>query len=57
MHYEVADEVYPWTRLGYAYDWGNPQSEVGLSEFVIKKGALVQIHAVTFIDDYCLKRR
>ncbi len=27
---------YPWTRLGYSYDWGNPKNPVGLSEFVIR---------------------
>ncbi|MCE1190243.1 MAG: hypothetical protein LWX56_14030 [Ignavibacteria bacterium] len=27
---------YPWTRLGYTYDWGNPKKHVGLSEFVLK---------------------
>jgi hypothetical protein len=27
---------YPWTRLGYTYDWGNPKTPVGLSEFVIR---------------------
>lgn len=26
---------YPFTGLGYTYDWGNPSNEVGLSEFVI----------------------
>ncbi len=26
---------YPWTRLGYTYDWGNPKNHVGLSEFVV----------------------
>lgn len=25
---------YPWTRLGYTYDWGNP-NPVGLSEYVL----------------------
>jgi len=25
---------YPWTRLGYTYDWGNP-GHIGLSEFVV----------------------
>ncbi len=44
---------YPWTRLGYTYDWGNPQSEVGLSEFVINPGATVTINAVTATADYC----
>lgn len=26
----------PWTRLGYTYDWGNSNSHVGASEFMIK---------------------
>ena len=24
---------FPWTRLGYTYDWGNPEKKYGLSEF------------------------
>jgi len=44
---------YPWTRLGYTYDWGNPESEVGLSEFVIRKGAVVPIEGVYTIEVYC----
>ena len=30
------DWGYPWTRLGYTYDWGNPDSDLGLSEFIIR---------------------
>ncbi len=37
---------YPWTRLGYTYDWGNPCSDVGISEFVVRSGAVVRVHAV-----------
>jgi len=44
---------YPWTRLGYTYDWGNPKSEIGLSEFVIRAGATVTIHAVSDTVNYC----
>jgi len=44
---------YPWTRLGYTYDWGNPKSEIGLSEFVIKAGSEVTIHSVSTTSDYC----
>ena len=43
---------YPWTRLGYTYDWGNPDSQVGLSEFVIKQNALVEVKSVTPTVDY-----
>ena len=38
---------YPWTRLGYTYDWGNSGSHVGLSEFVIKQNALIEVKSVT----------
>ena len=27
---------WPWTRLGYTYDWGNPFCAFGLSEFILK---------------------
>lgn len=44
---------YPWTRLGYTYDWGNPTSEVGLSEFVINTGATIEVEGVTNTEEYC----
>ena len=33
----------PWTRLGYTYDWGNPNSKYGLSEFIVKDGAEIEV--------------
>lgn len=33
---DVSKWGYPWTRLGYTYDWGNPDDHVGLSEFVVR---------------------
>lgn len=47
------EKGYPWTRLGYTYDWGNPASEVGLSEFVINTGATIKVDGVTSTGDYC----
>jgi hypothetical protein len=44
---------YPWTRLGYTYDWGNQENEIGLSEFVIKDGAALKIYSVVKTDTYC----
>ncbi len=41
------EDGYPWTRLGYTYDWGNKNSEIGLSEFVIRAGSAVGIYTVT----------
>ncbi|MEM9292694.1 MAG: hypothetical protein AAGD01_13520 [Acidobacteriota bacterium] len=43
------------TSLGYTYDWGNPRSEVGLSEFVAQPGAQVEVHSVTPTLEYCLR--
>jgi hypothetical protein len=43
---------YPWTRLGYTYDWGKNQSHIGLSEFVIMPGASVEIDAISATRDY-----
>ncbi|MBN2238846.1 MAG: hypothetical protein JW712_03655 [Dehalococcoidales bacterium] len=46
------EDGYPWTRLGYTYDWGNPESEIGLSEFIIKEGSTVSIESVISNSDY-----
>lgn len=43
---------YPWTRLGYTYDWGRPAHEEGLSEFVIRAGAQAEIAGVTANREY-----
>ncbi len=44
--------AYPWTRLGYTYDWGNPRSRVGLSEFVIRPGSTLTVRSVTATKAY-----
>ncbi|MDC0671227.1 hypothetical protein [Nannocystis radixulma] len=45
---------YPWTRLGYTYDWDpEADSEVGLSEFVARKGTEIVVEAVAHQDEYC----
>jgi hypothetical protein len=31
----TSNSPYPWTGLGYTYDWGTPDNHVGLSEFVV----------------------
>lgn len=43
---------YPWTRLGYTYDWGKTGDHVGLSEFVIRGGSTVGVRAVIPNQDY-----
>ena len=54
---------YPWTQLGYTYDWGNPgdwdridpnrPEEVGLSEFVIRQWSPIFVKASQSGEDYC----
>ena len=36
-------EGYPWTRLGYTYDWGSRGDKYGLSEFLIVSEAQVSV--------------
>lgn len=48
-----APDGFPWTRLGYTYNWQAGDSEVGPAEFVIRKGARVKTLAVTGSRDYC----
>lgn len=42
---------WPWTRLGYTYDWGS-DNHVGLSEFIIPRGTTVGIAAVYTTGEY-----
>ncbi|MFZ4707746.1 MAG: hypothetical protein ACOYMF_17220, partial [Bacteroidales bacterium] len=39
--YFVSGTHYPWTRLGYTFDWASPASEVGVSEYCIKSNSLL----------------
>jgi len=43
---------YPWTRLGYTYDWGDSPTHVGLSEFILEQNATVMVKSVTSTVDY-----
>lgn len=44
---------YPWTRLGYTYDWHPETSEIGPSEYVVRTGAPVEVTSVTPTAAYC----
>jgi hypothetical protein len=43
---------FPWTALGYTYDWGAKDFH-GESEFVAPANTQVVIQSVTLTDDYC----
>lgn len=42
---------YPWTRLGYTYDWGST-NHVGVSEFIIRPGARVGVMALLANEEF-----
>jgi hypothetical protein len=44
---------YPWTRMGYTYDWGDPANKIGASEFVVRQGTTVDILADQTPTEYC----
>lgn len=44
---------WPWTQLGYTFDWHNIERPIGISEFVIKQNATVHIEALTPTAVYC----
>lgn len=51
-------EYYPWSGLGYTYDWGNPEKpHEGPSEFIInptpEKPVEVEVVSVTPTQEYC----
>lgn len=46
------DSEYPWTRLGYTYDWAENSGEYGLTEFLVKEGAEVTIVYTDAIPNY-----
>ena len=53
------ENKFPWTRQGYTYDWGNPYSEIGLSEFVIPgsiNSAKVLVTGIYTTEQYCLTK-
>ncbi|MEG0229112.1 MAG: hypothetical protein RR640_00735 [Oscillospiraceae bacterium] len=46
------EDAYPWTRLGYTYDWADNGTEYGLSEFLIAKDAAVSIEFTKTTEDF-----
>ncbi|MCL2063807.1 MAG: hypothetical protein FWG98_05495 [Candidatus Cloacimonetes bacterium] len=37
------EELYPWTRLGYTYDWGSSYTNYGLTEFIVLPNTSVNV--------------
>ncbi|MEM7029313.1 MAG: LysM peptidoglycan-binding domain-containing protein [Chloroflexota bacterium] len=56
FHSDNVRYLYPWTGLGYTYDWGDEESEVGFSEFIIRPGASYVFARVAPTNEYCGRR-
>lgn len=52
-YHSIRTNRQPFTGLGYTYDWGNPQREVGASEFILLPGATYAIERVVSTAAYC----
>jgi hypothetical protein len=50
--YAKGAQGFPFTGLGYTYDWGNDSTEVGASEFVVSKGAEIRVVRVASNEEY-----
>jgi len=50
--YSYFSKQYPWTRLGYTYDWGDPHGSFGLTEYVIRQNSTVIVESVTSTVEY-----
>ena len=46
------DSAFPWTRLGYTYDWADNGTEYGLTEFLIFSGAHAKVEYTYSVDDF-----
>ncbi len=46
------DSAYPWTRLGYTYDWAAGTDDYGLSEFLVRKDAVTTVEFTMTTDEF-----
>lgn len=51
--YRVPPDGYPWTRLGYTYDWNPDSPKFGASEYILREGATVRVLRKAVTADYC----
>lgn len=43
--------AYPWTRLGYTYDWADNGTEYGVTEFLIAQNAEIEVAYTLTVDE------
>lgn len=50
--YSYFESAYPWTRLGYTYDWSGGDSVYGLTEFLIADGSQTEVAFTYSTEDF-----
>ena len=50
--YSYFQSEYPWTRLGYTYDWSGGDSAYGLTEFLIADGSETEVAFTCSTEDF-----
>ena len=50
--YSYFTSDYPWTRLGYTYDWAEDSDEYGLTEFLILGGTSAEVGFTMTTDEF-----
>jgi len=51
----AAGTGYPWTRMGYTYDWNPASPEVGAYEYVIAPGGALRVLDIAPTSAYCAR--
>lgn len=49
---KVEENQLLWSRLGYTYDWGQPDAPVGFSEYVVQRRVEMKLMRVRALSDY-----
>jgi hypothetical protein len=44
---------YPWTRLGYTYNWASGAPPYGASEYLVRAGTVITVERAWGVDAYC----
>ncbi len=52
IQFSYYDSAYPWTRMGYTYDWADNGTEYGLSEFMILPGSEIEVTWTVPTDEF-----
>ena len=52
--FSYEESAYPWTRLGYTYDWADNGTEYGLTEFLIKENAMTEVEFTKTTEEFIL---